>query len=1024
MAPRPLTTAELPEPLPLVGRTVELARLEALLEGSSAEHRAVFVRGDGGVGKSRLVAELADRAERRSWTVVRGRAYPVERGVPFAIYSDAWLPVLEEMPASTRSVLTRGGDDELRFLFPGLGERPEHVREAAASDPDELRTRVLWNFAEFVKRMAARTPILCVLEDLHWSDRSSIELTHFLARQLVGHPVLLVCTVNDQEREENPEVARAEQSLVGIGAAEILRLPPLSHEQVVELVSRTFATEPEVVRDLGGVLYGWSRGNAFFLREMLKSLPASGRLRFENGSWVGWDGDDLDLPPSIREAILADVDRLSSEARTVLDLAAVVGNRAGYGLLHTIAGLEDEAMLRSVEELCSRGLLEERSEGGSTVYDFRHPLVQQTLYREFGIQRVRSLHARVAEAMETFYSGRTDEHVDELAFHFARTDPGAGGRKAASYLKRAGARALERRAAEEAIAYLESARALETGIEAQDGGRPGQEGDADPRGQTDPQSEADTTVMLARALGQTGDYARAGELWTEVLTALDASDPRFARASRMLGLTHLWQGHHARAMEVLEEGLAAAERIGDTRGGVRLLVAKAHTLHEVGRAEEALDSLTRALPMAQEIGDDALLARVHRALSLLHVWVGPPERAIEHGREAIRLADAVDDPSSGFWARWGLAVLIGMRGDTEAMAEAIRELNEIADRLRSPVLRLWTADMSVELAYARGEWDRGLAEGLRSIELARRLHQRTLLPRLLVWTSQFHLARGELEPAQELVEEAVEMSGIRKDGAALDVHQVVPTYIGLAQYLTQLGDFEEAIDAAATGLQIAEGTGYTLWAIHQLLPAYAEACLWAGQIDRAEEIGKRMRAHADRIDHRIGRAWADACESLVRWKRGDAAGAIDQMLSAADDLEAIPMLWTATRLRRQVAGRMLEVGRTEEGLEQLRRVHDVCVSVGAGLELEKTRAMFRNAEQRPPPIRRDGGPLGLTDAEARVTSLVAQGMSNKAIAAELGCAARTVSTHLSNIYAKLDIGGPGGRVRLGNLAREAGLLEA
>lgn len=996
----------LPDPLPLVGRSSELARLEALLEDPAGPVRTVFVRGNGGVGKSRVVAELAERARRRSWDVVRGRAYPVERGVPFATYADAWLPLLESMSASTRSVLTRGGDDELRFLFPGLGERPEHVREAAAADPEELRTRVMWNFAEFVKRMAARTPILCVLEDLHWSDRSSIELTHFLARQLVGHPVLIVCTVNDQEREANPELVQAEQSLVGIGAAEVMRLPPLSHEQVVELVSRTFATEPDRVRVLAGILFGWSRGNAFFLREMLQSLPVSGRLRLENGRWTGWEGDDLDLPPSIREAIHTTMQRLSSDARLVAEYASVVGNRVSYGLLREIAALEGDRTLTALEELCSRGILDEREEAAATMYEFRHPLVQQTLYGAFGHPRLRALHSVVAEAMEEFYAGETDDHVDELAFHFNRTDTRASGSKAGEYLLRAGERALDRRAASEAIAYLESARDLA----------------ANSSVSLDDRS-IDTTVMLARGYGQTGSYDRSAEFWQEAFDRVPPSDRRFARVARMLGLTHLWRGRHDEAMAILDEGLTASEQLGDTRSSVRLLIARGHCLEEVGRADEALDSLNRALPMATAIDDEALLARVLRALSLLHVWVGPPRLAIEHGKEAIRLADRVGDTSSGFWARWGLAVLAAMRGDTTVMTKAIEELNEIADGARSPVLRLWTSEISVGLAYARGEWDQGLAEGLRSIELARRLRQRTLLPRLLVWTSQFYLARGEIEPAERLVQEAVEISGIHKQGAVLDVHQVVPTYIGLVQYLTQLGDFEDAIDAAAKGLQIAEGTGYILWAVYQLLPAYAEACLWSGQIDRAAQIGERLRSHSDLIDHRIGHAWADACESLVRWKRGDPAGAIDQMLAAADDLDDIPTVWTATRLRRQVAGRMLESGRVEEGLEQLRRVHDVCVAVGAGLELEKTRSMYRESGHRPPPVRREGGPLGLTGAEVRVSSLVSQGMSNKMIAVEIGCASRTVSTHLSNIYTKLDIGGPGARVRLGNLAREAGVTD-
>ena len=368
-------------------------------------------------------------------------------------------------------------------------------------------------------------------------------------------------------------------------------------------------------------------------------------------------------------------------------------------------------------------------------------------------------------------------------------------------------------------------------------------------------------------------------------------------------------------------------------------------------------------------------------------------------------------------------MLAGMRGDTRRMQQGIAEMNAIADNAHSPVLRLWTADMTVELAYGQGEWDVGMAKGEQAIATARALKQRTLLPRLLVWTSQFYVARGDLDRAATLIDEAVEMSGIGSEAGGIDVHQVVPTYIGLAHYLVALGDYEEAIDAAEKGLQIAEGTGYILWAIHQLLPVLAEACLWAGHIDRAEQVGKRMREHAERIDHKIGLAWAGAVDSLVQWKRGDAAGAVELMKASADELEAIPMIWSATRLRRQLAGRLFEIGRRDEALVKLEHVHNVCVRVRAGLELEKTRGMYRQMSVRPPQVPVDDGPLGLTPSELNVGVLVAKGMSNKRVASELRCATRTVSTHLSNIYTKLEIGGPGARVRLGNMIREEGLLD-
>jgi len=995
----------LPDPLPLVGRTQELAALEALLEDGGAGPGVVFIRGEGGVGKTRLAAELADRAERRNWTVAHGRAYPVEAGVPYAIFSDAWLSVLQSMDASTLTVLSRGGEAELRYLFPALGERSEDLRDAAVSEPEEFRTRLMWNFAEFVKRYASRAPVLCILEDVQWADESSLDLIHFLARHISDQPILLVCTYNDQERDSTPHLVQTERSLVSIGAGDVLPLGALTRDQIAELVSRTFSVDASVVREFSAMLFGWTRGNAFFAKEIIQTLVSSGRLHLDSETWVGWDAREFDMPASIRDAIMARARAFPDDTRMVLEMAAVVGNRASYSLLETISGLDSGDVLGAVETLCHHGLLEEQSEGSEVVYEFRHPLVQQTLYREFGLQRVRVLHGAVAEAMEQYYGAAAEEHADELAFHFARTDGKRLRSKASRYLAAAGRSALERRASSEAVNYLEAAL---------DRAGDGEDQDA---------LRASVVPLLARAHSHEGHFDKAAQLWASALEGTSPDEPGYAEICRALGMVNIWRGHHEEAAEYLDAGLAVATERSDTSTTVSLLVAMAHGLHELGRGDDALRVLARALPAAESLGDEALLAKVHRALALLHVWIGPPEKAVEHGERAIELAERVGDLSTGFWARWGLAVLAGMRGDTRALSTAIAELNEIADRVRSPGLRLWTAEISVELAYGQGEWDTGIAMGEQSIALARSLNQRTLLTRLLVWTTQFHVARGDIERAESLVQEAVELSGINDENAPIDVHQVVPTYIGLALYLVHLGDYEEAIEAAEKGLKIAEGTGYILWALHQLLPILAEACLWAGHVDRAAEVSARMRAHAERIDHRIGRAWADGCDSLVRSERGDPEGAVEGMLEAADALEAIPMIWTATRLRRQLARRLYEIGRRDQALEQLGRVHAICASVRAGLELEKTRAMYREMGLRPPPIGVRDSPLGLTAAESKVAIRVAQGMTNKAIAVDLRCAVRTVSTHLSNIYQKSDIGGAGARVRLGNLVREAGLLD-
>jgi tetratricopeptide (TPR) repeat protein len=977
-----------------VGRTRELAALEALLEAGRNGTSVVIVSGEGGVGKSRLAAEFASRASRRGWTVAYGRAFPVETGVPYAVFSDAFLPILRELDADTLTLLTRGGADELRYLFPALG----HPAEVPAGEPDELRTRLMWNFAEFLRSYAARSPLLCVLEDLQWADESSLHLLHFLARQSEHRPILILCTYNDSQRDRSLQLVQTERSLVSLGIGEIRRLEPITLDEVCELVCVSFGVDAEAVREFAALLFGWTRGNPFFLEEILKSLIESGRLTSPSGTWVGWDASEFRLPGSIRDAVLTRVGALSEEARRIADLTAIIGARASYALLSSISALPDSLMLEAVEELRANRILDERAEAGTIIYDFRHPLVRQTLYDELGLQRVRVLHGTVAEAMERFYGERSHAHADELAFHFARTDAPHMRPKASTYLAAAGRSALERRADHEAVSYLRAA--IESARQA------GPEG---------ARIEVDVVPQLARAHQHLGDFEAAGVLWAKALEAAPQDGPHTADLRRARGMCHFWCGRHDEAHAELQAGLDASERSGNRAAAVRLRIAQAHCLQELGRGQEALEMLTPALSLADALGEPGLQARVHRALALLRVWIGPPAEARAHAERAIELAREVGDSSIEFWARWGLAVLDGMRGDTRQIASSIEEVNQLADAARSPVLRLWTADMAIELAYFTGEWDKGIAIGTKAISLARSLNQRTLLPRLLVWTSQIHLGRGQLDEAKKLVDEAVVVAGLDQPGAAVDVHQVVPVYIGLAYYLVGLGDFDDAIAAAEKGLEIAEGTGYVLWAMHRLLPILGEAYLWAGKIERAEEIGRRMREHALRVDHRLGHAWADTCEALVMWKGGDPKGSIALMREAAEALEEIPMVWDAARLRRQLAGRLEQVGELDDALVELRRVHDVFSRLGAALELEKTRMQFRSIGHRPPPRSVGGGVAGLTARELEVARLVAKRRSNKAIGKELDMSARTASTHLSNIYQKLGIRSRG---ELADLVRE------
>jgi ATP/maltotriose-dependent transcriptional regulator MalT len=304
--------------------------------------------------------------------------------------------------------------------------------------------------------------------------------------------------------------------------------------------------------------------------------------------------------------------------------------------------------------------------------------------------------------------------------------------------------------------------------------------------------------------------------------------------------------------------------------------------------------------------------------------------------------------------------------------------------------------------------------------MARALNQTTLLPRLLVWTALIHIGRNEIDRGRAFIQEAWTLAGITKTDETLHgrmpgavppaahsqvvpgVHVVIPAHIGLAAMHLAMDDFEGAIAVAESALEIVDRTGYDVWAVHRLLPVAAEASLYLRDLDRARHYGARLRSSAERFGNRLGLAWADACDALTVWLSGEPERGAEMMKLAIVELESIPFRFDAARLRRQLAGRLADMGDRDGALRELRNAWAVFDELGAERELERVRIQFREVEGRPP-SRRVSGAAGLTGRELEVARAMAGNLSNKAIAKKLGIAVRTVTTHVSNIYGKLGV---------------------
>ncbi len=435
---------------------------------------------------------------------------------------------------------------------------------------------------------------------------------------------------------------------------------------------------------------------------------------------------------------------------------------------------------------------------------------------------------------------------------------------------------------------------------------------------------------------------------------------------------------------------------------------------ESGRADEARKEIEAALELAEGIGRGDLLARVHLGLLLLHTWVGPPERARHHRDRALELVTAPGDASLRCAILWGASVLAGMTGDLQVAARDIEAARSLAEELRSPLHRLRVAELHVEFLSNVGDWAVALELADRAIATARALNQRSSLTRLLVWVGLIHCGQGDVARGKASIDEAWELSGAGREGQLPDVHSAVPAHVGRAALLVAMHDFRGAIAVAEAGLAVADRTGYTVWAIHRLLPTLAEAHMLAGDLDGAARVGKRLREDSERVGHTLGLAWADACEALLVWLRGDPVTGMHRLRAAADRLEAVPVIPDAARLRRHLAARLRDMGDREGALHELRHIHEVFTRLGAERELAKTREQIRELGSRPPVREAAHGVEGLSAREVEIATLAARGKTNKAIARTLEISPRTVSTHLSNIFAKLEIGS---RVELAEAVR-------
>jgi len=442
----------------LVGREAELAEAVALWQKAVAgEGQVLWVSGEPGVGKTRLVRELMTQARASGAIVLVGECY-AEGGAPYAPIGQIIRQALEA-PAGSRLGLPDFVLADLITLAPGLRARYPDIPLNPPLDPQSEQERIYESVVELCIRLAQTTlsPLLLFVDDTHWADSGTLFLLRHLARRLRRQGAMIIATYREIELDEARPLHEVLLDLNRERLAARLKLSRLSREQTRDLLTAMF-TEETTPEFLEGI-YHETEGNPFFVEEVCKALIESGQLYFADGRWRRPpDMADMEIPQSVRVAIQSRVSKLPAPAQEALLLAAILGREFDFETLLAASdpstssgqGSDEDRLIEALETAERAQLIEELRGKSGEVYAFVHALIPTTLRESVSGRRRRRLHQRVAKAVEAL---RPNDD-EALAHHFAAADDSE---KAIEYSRRAARRAESLHAYDAAIQHLRAA---------------------------------------------------------------------------------------------------------------------------------------------------------------------------------------------------------------------------------------------------------------------------------------------------------------------------------------------------------------------------------------------------------------------------------------------------------------------------------------------------------------------------------------------------------------------------------------
>jgi len=675
------------EGLPFVGRAAELAELDSARSAAvTAGPRLVLLAGEPGVGKTRLALEAARAAYAGGATVLVGHC-DEDLAAPYQPFAEAIGWAARRLAPGALAGALGGAGAELVRLVPDLAELLPGLPAPLGTDPETGRYRMFDAVGRFLATLAASSPVVLLLDDLHWATAPTLLLLRHLVARGEPMPLLVLGTYRDTEVDDGHPFAQVLGEPGRLRGATRLPVGGLDPAAVQGLVEAVLGPDSE----LAPSIHGGTAGNALFVGEVVRHLREAGA------------GEPLDVPEGVRDVVGRRLARLPAAAGALLATAAVIGPEFELAVLRGALDLDEDQAVAALDQAVRAGLVAEPG-GGDRRYRFTHALVRSAVYDGLGSARRAQLHRRVGEAMETALAARLDDHLPELARHFLRARLLGGAAKALDYARRAGERALSQLAHQEAATHFAQALDLLDDAPAPAAAR------------------CDLLLALGEAQRRSGDPSHRRTLLEAAALASELGDPQRLATAALANTRSFWSATRrvdADRVASLEAALATVPP-GDSDLRARLL-AKLAVERVYGGDHAAVRRLSdEALAMARRLGDLPTLAQVLAPrYNTIRGDPGTLGERLADTAELLAVAERLPDPSMRFEALGWRAICLMEAAEPEAAAACFESFDRLAGELRQPTMLWYSAYLRASRELLAGRLEEAEREADEALHLGR-----------------------------------------------------------------------------------------------------------------------------------------------------------------------------------------------------------------------------------------------------------------------------------------------------------------